>query len=109
MDQARLAGSSNWRAWLAEGEGNAVGTIWLQLVEKIPNPVAELEWHGYITSLFVRESFRGRELGSRLLRAALDACEEKGVDGVILWPTPQSRSLYTRQGFVVSDQIMQRR
>ena len=100
---------SHWRAWLAESEGGAVGTIWLQLVEKIPNPVAELEWHGYITSLYVRESFRGRELGSGLLRAALDACRKKEVDAVILWPTPQSRSLYLRHGFVVSDEIMQLR
>ena len=85
----------------------AAGTVWLQWIEKIPNPVAELEWHGYITSLYVREAFRERRLGTALLETALAACDERGVDAVILWPTPRSRSLYLRHGFAVRDDIME--
>lgn len=98
-----------WQAWIAEVEGTAVGTVWLQWIEKVPNPVAELEWHGYITSLYVRESVRGHGLGTTLLETALAVCRERGVDAVILWPTPRSRSLYLRHGFVVRDDLMQLR
>ena len=28
------------------------------------------------------------------------------VDNVILWPTPRSRSLYTRHGFMVADNML---
>jgi GNAT superfamily N-acetyltransferase len=105
----KLGPEQAWSVWIAESAGIAAGTIWLQWIEKIPNPVAELEWHGYITNLYVREQFRGRELGSSLLKAALEACRKRGVDAVILWPTPRSRSLYARHGFAVRDDIMQLR
>ena len=103
----RLGTQGAWIAWIAEDEGAAAGTIWLQWIEKIPNPVAELEWHAYITNLYVREACRGRQLGSALLETALQAGRERGVDAVILWPTPRSRSLYQRQGFTVRDDLMQ--
>lgn len=107
--EQRLASGGTWNAWIAESHGVTAGTIWLQWIEKIPNPVAELEWHGYITSLYVREEFRGKQLGSALLETALAACRNRGVDAVILWPTPRSRSLYLRHGFTAQDDIMQLR
>jgi GNAT superfamily N-acetyltransferase len=105
----RLGADGMWRAWLADIDGVAAGTVWLQWLEKIPNPVAELEWHGYVTSLYVREEFRGQRLGTSLLEAALAACRARGVDAVILWPTPRSRTLYQRHGFAVRDDLMQLR
>jgi GNAT superfamily N-acetyltransferase len=104
----RLVGEG-WSAWIAEHGGVPAGTVWLQWIEKIPNPIRELEWHGYITSLYVREAFRGRSLGSSLLETALGACRQRGVDAVILWPTPRSRSLYARHGFQAADDLLQLR
>jgi GNAT superfamily N-acetyltransferase len=103
---ARLGSESAWRVWIAEAEGDAVGAVWLQLVEKLPNPVAESEWHGYVSNLYVRERVRAQGVGSLLLRAALDECARADVDNVILWPTPQSRSLYARHGFEAADNML---
>jgi len=105
---ARL-GSGPWRSWVLERRGDLVGSVWLQLLEKLPNPVAELEWHGYISSLFVNPEARGRGLGSRLLAAALAECDRHGCDAVLLWPTPRSRTLYLRHGFTVRDDLLERR
>ncbi len=102
----RLNVESVWRAWIAELQGQAVGCVWLQLVEKVPNPVVERECHGYVSNLFVRDEARGGGVGSVLLRAALDECDRVGVDNVILWPTPRSRSLYTRHGFAEADNML---
>lgn len=104
----RLAQSS-WRAWLAESGATTTGTAWLQLIEKLPNPVTEPEWHGYITSCYVKPESRGAGVGSALLRAALAECDARGCDAVILWPTPRSRSLYERHGFAVRQDIFERR
>ncbi len=54
----RLAGSA-WLAWLASGPGDLAGSIWLQPVEKIPNPVVESELHAYITNFYVTPEQRG--------------------------------------------------
>lgn len=105
---SRLA-ASTWRCWVAEADAEIVGTAWLHLLEKLPNPVGEPELHGYVSSLYVRPEFRGAGLGSNLLGACLDACEQLGVDSVVLWPTPASRSLYLRHGFGIRDDLLERR
>ena len=105
---ARLA-TAAWRSWVLERQGELVGSVWLQLLEKLPNPVAEPEWHGYISSLFVRPDARGSGLGSRLLVAALEECDRRGCDAVLLWPTPRSRSLYQRHGVALRDDLLERR
>jgi GNAT superfamily N-acetyltransferase len=105
----RLAARTPWRCWIAEADGRIVGTIWLQIIEKLPNPVDEAEIHGYITSVYVEPSMRGFGIGSMLLDAAIDACSREGVDALILWPTQRSRSLYERYGFAVRDDLLERR
>ncbi len=104
----RLSGTS-WVAWVAEADDGLAGMAWLQLIEKLPNPIAEPEWHGYVTSLYVRPEYRGAGLGSGLLAAVLAECDRRRVDAVILWPTPRSRSLYQRHGFAVRDDLLERR
>ena len=95
----RLKMEGAWRCWVAEDEAEIIGHIWLQLIEKIPNPSPEPERHAYITNLFVRERARGRGVGSALLTIALDCCAACGVHAIILWPTEKSRTLYLRHGF----------
>jgi GNAT superfamily N-acetyltransferase len=103
-----LADGAAWRCWVADAGGTLVGTVWLQLIEKLPNPVAEPERHGYVTNLYVRPAHRGGGLGSALLGACLQECERLQLDTVVLWPTPASRSLYFRHGFAVRDDLLAR-
>lgn len=105
----RLRPSGTWRCWVADTGEALVGTVWLELVEKLPNPIGEPEWHGYVSSLYVRPEQRGAGLGSSLLDTCLRECEARAVDAVILWPTPASRSLYLRHGFAVREDLLVRR
>jgi N-acetylglutamate synthase-like GNAT family acetyltransferase len=95
----RLADTTRWRVWVLEHDSSIVGNVWLQLVEKLPNPNVDRELHGYVTNFFVRAEYRNGGAGSRLLRAVLEECERSSVDTVFLWPTDRSRSLYERHGF----------
>jgi GNAT superfamily N-acetyltransferase len=104
--QSHLEDDTHWRAWIAEQDGAAVGTVWLQIVEKLPNPVVERELHAYVTNLFVLPEHRGHGTGALLLSAPLAECKTLDVDTIFLWPTPQSRTLYARQGFTVRDDVM---
>jgi GNAT superfamily N-acetyltransferase len=103
-----LIPGSLWHCWVAEVNEDLLGCIWLQLVEKIPNPRAECEHHAYITSFFVRESARGQGVGKRLLTTALGWCRGRDIDQIILWPTERSRSLYERHGFKAPANVLQR-
>jgi GNAT superfamily N-acetyltransferase len=109
----RIAGPS-WRCWVVEERTSSepvrlLGTVWVQLFEKMPNPIGEAEAHAYVTNLYVVPAARGRGLGSRLLEAALGWCGEREVDAVLLWPSERSRALYERHGFAVRDDVLELR
>ncbi|HWJ15549.1 MAG TPA: GNAT family N-acetyltransferase [Gemmatimonadaceae bacterium] len=107
----RLERKTGWRAWVAVQRDTAslVGTVWLQLVEKLPNPGDEAELHAYITSVYVQPELRNAGLGSRFIQAALAACRDLEVDTVFLWPSDRSRPLYSRHGFTTPGDILSQR
>jgi GNAT superfamily N-acetyltransferase len=98
---------NNWRCFVAEEDDAIIGALWLQLIEKIPNPNSEAELYAYITNAFVKQSERNRGLGSRLLTEALTFCREQSVAAVILWPSKKSRTLYERRGFAVPSDLLE--
>ncbi|HBB98072.1 MAG TPA: hypothetical protein DC054_22030 [Blastocatellia bacterium] len=102
-----LAAESRWKCWVTEQSGKLTGCVWVQLVEKIPNPRDESENHAYLTNFYVQESARGKGVGSRLLQEVIAWCRTRDVHAVILWPTERSRGLYARQGFAVRDDLME--
>lgn len=103
----RLRPGTSWRCWAAEDSRVIVGHLWLQLIEKVPNPAPELEQHAYITNVYVDPSDRGNGIGRQLMEAALQFCREQGVDSVVLWPTEKSRTLYARHGFQFAQDMME--
>ena len=105
--QERLQPAAKWRCWVVEEGGEIAGNLWLQAIEKIPNPYSELEAHAYITNVYVRSEARGAGAGEQLVATALDWCRGNGVDSVILWPTARSRTLYTRHGFVLPQDLLE--
>jgi GNAT superfamily N-acetyltransferase len=99
--------NGGWRAWIAELDQRPIGNIWVQIIEKIPNPTDELEFYGYITNFYIIEELRGRGFGSELLETALDWCRSNDAHAVVLWPSQKSRSLYLRHGFATPDDLFQ--
>jgi GNAT superfamily N-acetyltransferase len=102
----RLRGDSPWAAWLAERDGRIVGTIWVQIVEKIPNPGPESELHAYISNFFVVPAERNSGVGTRILNAAVAHCRAHHVDTVFLRPTQRSTPLYQRVGFGIPADLL---
>ena len=102
----RLRKGSQWQCWIAEREETAVGAVWAQVVEKIPNPVGEAECYVYLTNFYVCEEFRGAGIGTRLLGAVLEWSKSKNAEKVILWPTERSKAFYLRHGFSFTDDLM---
>ena len=105
----RLQPGGTWRCFVAVLRDCTVGTLWLQDIEKLPNPVGHSELHGYVSSVYVVPESRGLGIGSALLQACLADAEARGLDSLFLWPSDRSRPLYHRHGFEGGDDLLQRR
>ena len=103
----RLSERGSWRCWIAEREAAVVGSVWVQLIEKIPNPVAAPECYVYLTNFYVQPEQRSQGIGSQLLAEALNWSKSNNAELVLLWPTERSKTLYERHGFVPADNFME--
>lgn len=105
----RLEESRQWKCWVAEQEsgiiGKVIGNLWLQVMEKLPNPVSEAEHHAYITNVYILPDCRNGGVGALLMDAALEWCLNSDIDAVFLWPSDRSRSFYQRYGFSVREDL----
>ncbi len=101
-----LRGDNRWFVWIAEKRDRICGHVWIQLVEKVPNPVDEAEQHAYVTNLYVIPEARGEGIGGALLSAALTWCRGAGVHSAFLWTRPESRVFYQRYGFLPSQELL---
>ena len=104
----RLPEGTGWAGWVAESREGVIGTVWIESIPKMPNPVAEPEAHGYLTNFYVVPAARGAGVGTALMTTALDWCEAQGMHAVILWPTTRTRALYERHGFTRPLALMER-
>src|SRR6185503_3521373 len=102
----RLGPESVWRVWVLERNNAAVGNVWMQAVEKLPNPTTEPELHAYVSNFYISPEHRNGGGGSAMLGVVLDECRRLRVDTVFLWPSARSRPLYERHGFAMSDGVL---
>ena len=102
----RLTPAGPWLVWVLEAGDELIGTVWLQIIEKLPNPNRELERHAYLTSFFVRTEYRNQGAGARMLRVLLEECASRDIDAIFLWPSDESRTLYARHSFATASGMM---
>ena len=84
---------------VAENAGEVVACVFLQLVEKVPSPGRETNHWGYLTNFYTSPEYRGRGIGRQMLDALINSAQEKDLELLIVWPSPESVSIYERAGF----------
>ncbi len=105
MERSNLAGITVGTVAVEAGE--IVSHVFIHLVEKVPKP-GDLDgkW-GYVTNVYTRPAFRGRGIGSELMRNVTNWAREIGLELLIVWPSRESVPFYERAGFSPSDEIME--
>jgi GNAT superfamily N-acetyltransferase len=93
----RLTG--NWLAWVADVDETICGHLFLNRVEKVPEPSASADELGYVTNFYVVPQWRNRGVGRALLDAMRVYAHGRNLDTLIVWPSERSAPLYGRAGF----------
>jgi N-acetylglutamate synthase-like GNAT family acetyltransferase len=87
------------RMWIAEKEGRIVGCV---AIVKFSDEEAQLRW------LLLDPEVRGKGLGRRLVREALDFCRKAEYSSVFLWTVntlPVAAMIYKSAGFIETEEI----
>ncbi|WP_037955334.1 GNAT family N-acetyltransferase [Streptomyces sulphureus] len=102
-------GSGRWLAWVAECDAGIRGHVFLNLVERVPEPYEENTPIGYVTNFYVDVRYRNRGFGTALLRAVREHAGERGVDVLFVWPSERSVPIYRRAGFRPPGEMLEAR
>jgi GNAT superfamily N-acetyltransferase len=94
--------SGRWAVWVAEAGGRVVGTISVQRVIAVPTPWQVERGWGYVTSVQVDPTFRGRGVGRLMMDVAAAWAREEGLAELHLWPSEDSVAFYERMGYAPS-------
>jgi len=92
--------SKNATIFIAEFEGTIAGYCLITLKKTIL--IFKIEKMGYVSDLFVKEEFRGKEVSSKLKEEAFRWFREKGITHTSICVDPyndQALSIYRKWGY----------
>src|SRR6476659_5801151 len=93
--------SGRWTIVVAESHpASLIGCMYLQCIDKVPDPGAICRKWGYVTNCYVAIEHRGQGLGTKLLQFLINDARGRGLEFLIVWPSEASVSFYSRVGFI---------
>ena len=104
IERAIIAGS--FVAWLVECDGRPVAGGGMLLRALMPRPgFLDGGTEGYLLSMWTEPEHRRKGLATRIVRAALDWCRERGIGRVSLHASDEGRLVYQRLGFASTNEM----
>ncbi|TFD94442.1 GNAT family N-acetyltransferase [Jeotgalibacillus sp. R-1-5s-1] len=88
-----------WWIWVAEEEGKVLSHIYTELVEKVPRPGRVTYPFVFMTNVYTLPDYRGKGIGSQLLKAIHEWVKEHRYEFVIVWPSEDSVDYYERNDY----------
>jgi GNAT superfamily N-acetyltransferase len=93
-------------AWVAEEDGQIVGTSGLIFFEQAPTPANLVGNEGYVLNMYTVPQWRGRGIARALLEEIIRYVKNTGIPQLWLYATEEGRPLYEKMGFVALTDAM---
>jgi glucosamine-phosphate N-acetyltransferase len=87
---------NNNHMFVVEYEGQIIGCATLHLQKKL---IRDGGIAGFIEDVIIKEKFRGKEIGSLLIKKLIDKSKELGCYKVVLSCFPERENFYIKNGF----------
>jgi GNAT superfamily N-acetyltransferase len=98
--------AKNYTYWIAESEGEIVSHIFVSRVALVPRPCRTNDAFGYLTNVYTKPDFRGKNVGSGLLRKVIDWARAEDLELLLVYPSDESVNFYRRSGFKDDKEIL---
>ncbi|MBM2618337.1 GNAT family N-acetyltransferase [Actinoplanes sp. LDG1-06] len=92
--------------FVAEIDGQVVGSAWLLVAERVPGDESLDRRFGDVQSVMVRESHRNQGIGSALMAAILAEAQDRKLLHVTVHSGRRAVDFYLRNGFTHHRQIL---
>ena len=102
-----ILNSENWLFWIIELDNQIVAHVSIFIVDNIPTPEKLINKWGYLTNTYTKKDFRGKGLGSKLVKYAINDAKSLNIETMIVWPSDKSIEFYERVGFNKTTEIME--
>jgi GNAT superfamily N-acetyltransferase len=93
-------------AWVAQVDGQIIGTSGLIFFEQAPTPTNLVGSEGYILNIYTIASWRGRGVARMLLEEIIKYVKRTDTSQLWLYTTEEGRSVYEKFGFVALTDAM---
>ncbi len=94
-------------ACMAQVGGETVGCGGLCLYDEMPSPDNPDGRCAYLMNIYVREAYRGKGIGTRIVRWLVGQALAKGIQKIYLESSTGARNLYQHMGFNYMKDMMQ--
>ncbi len=94
-------------ACLAQVDGETIGCGGLCLYDEMPSPDNPDGHCAYLMNIYVREAWRGKGMGTRIVRWLVGQALSRGIQKVYLETSNNARNLYLDMGFNYMKDMMQ--
>jgi len=85
---------------VAEENDKIVSHIYIELIHKVPRLRRETYPFAYMTNVYTVPEYRGKGIGSKVLREINKWISENKYEFVIVWPSEDSIPYYERNRYV---------
>ncbi len=106
VEMARQLRDERLIAWLLCDAERIAGSACVTFFERLPYPDGAL--HAEVAGVYVEPGYRGRGHASQLVAAVLTDIRSAGVRRTFLRPSPRSKALYARLGFIEDEGALMR-
>lgn len=100
------AHETSHRGFVAVLDGGIVGIAWVALTPRFPTPQSTERVTADLQSVYVEPAHRGRGIGGRLIRAALEQAARSGAERMVVHSSPSAIRLYERAGFSSGSRLL---
>lgn len=92
--------SERWHIWVAESDNEIVSHIYIELIQKVPRPGRITYPFAYMTNVYIKEMYRRKGIGTKLLTTINHWIQENKYEFVIVWPSEDGIEFYKKNGYV---------
>jgi GNAT superfamily N-acetyltransferase len=103
------AHAASHRCLVAAADGALVGMAWLAVLSRVPAVGRVERVSADVQSVYVVPEWRGRDVGRRLVDAALAEADAAGAEWVSVHSSARAVPVYERAGFSVVPHLLHRR